>query len=467
MKVLLFGTGEYYQLYKWFFSRVEIVALLDNDLRKQGTILDGIPIREPEEAIRKTYDGIYLLSVYALEMRRQLLELGVPPGKIFDRDQIYDTLRDYLPERKMVQLAPMKQPFDCWEKEKSIAVLTHEMEFSGAPIALYEAVKILKKVYTAVIVVTMRDGPMVESFAQIGVPVFLDPFLWIVTLDDIPWVKKCSLLFLNTNLFYGFFRRNHTRLPILWWLHEPEMLYRGKFCGKINGYYSDNIHVYAVGEMAAEAFQKQCPHWPIVKILKLGIEDFRQEPKKNAEDKLIFSVIGMLDPVKGQDIFIDAIHRLSDIVRKRCEFWMIGRDESERFAAEVKAQAKDIPEIKFVGMLDRCGIREAYREIDVLVCPAREESMSIVTIEAMMNCRPAIVSDHTGIAKFLRDGENGLVFAAGDAAMLAEKMEWLAERPRERKAMGQKARELYEEIFSLPAFEKELCAVVDAALEDA
>lgn len=44
MRVLLFGTGEYYQGYKYFFSRVEIVALLDNDWRKQGAVLDGIMI---------------------------------------------------------------------------------------------------------------------------------------------------------------------------------------------------------------------------------------------------------------------------------------------------------------------------------------------------------------------------------------------------------------------------------------
>jgi glycosyltransferase, family 1 len=462
-RVLLFGTGEYYQVYKYFFSRVEIVALLDNDSRKQGDILDGIMIRKPEEAIHEEYDGIYLLSVYASEIRQQLLALGVPPEKIFDRDQIYDMLQENLPEREMIQLGQIEQS-RCWNEGKSITVLAQDMEFYGATIALYQAVKILKNVYSNVVVVTMRNGPMREHFSQIGVPVLLDPFLCIVTLDDITWLKKCRLLLINTNLFWGLFRRNHTQLPIIWWLHDPELLYQGQFCEKINECYTNNIRVYAVGEMAAEAFQKRCPHWPRAGILKFGIEDFYQEGHKPSSHKMIFAVIGAIDPVKGQDIFVDAVCRLSDKIRMRCEFWIIGREVNERFAAKVKAQAANVPEVQFRGLLDRRAIQKAYQEIDVLVCPSLEESMSIVTIEAMMNRRPNIVSDQTGIAKFITDGESGLIFRAGDGAALAEKMTWLAEDEEKRRSIGEKARELYEREFSPTTFEKDLRHVVDAAL---
>lgn len=39
MKILLFGTGEYYQKYKKWFDKENIVALLDNDKDKQEIIL--------------------------------------------------------------------------------------------------------------------------------------------------------------------------------------------------------------------------------------------------------------------------------------------------------------------------------------------------------------------------------------------------------------------------------------------
>ena len=90
--------------------------------------------------------------------------------------------------------------------------------------------------------------------------------------------------------------------------------------------------------------------------------------------------------------------------------------------------------------------------------------MPVVTVEAMMNARPIIVSDHTGTAVFITEGENGCIVPAGDAVRLAEKMQWVAERPKVRQSMGKKARVIYEEKFSLPVFEKNLCAAIEEVL---
>ena len=63
MKILIFGTGKYYQEYKVFFQRVTIVAFLDNDKNKQGKRLDNILIIEPQEGIKKEHDKIFILSI--------------------------------------------------------------------------------------------------------------------------------------------------------------------------------------------------------------------------------------------------------------------------------------------------------------------------------------------------------------------------------------------------------------------
>ena len=51
MKFLLFGTGDYYDRYKKWFPKEDVVALLDNSLTKQGTCLDDIPIVSPKEGV--------------------------------------------------------------------------------------------------------------------------------------------------------------------------------------------------------------------------------------------------------------------------------------------------------------------------------------------------------------------------------------------------------------------------------
>lgn len=463
MRVLLFGTGAYYEQYKLFFSHVTVVALLDNDEKKQGTRIDGIPVLPPQAALRETYDGIYLLSIYAAEMRRQLENIGVPPEKIFDRDEIYDTLAEHLPARQVIEVLPEgSAPF--FLQDKVLGVLAQDMEFNGATIALCQAVNILQKDYSHVVVISMQDGPMREKFLRAGVPVFVDPWLRIVSLDEIPWIKKCRMLLVNTNLFYGIFRRGSGRVPILWWLHDPEMLYQGKFCEKVDGFYSDNIKVYAVGTLAAEAFQRRCPHWPVRGLLCFGMEDFGRERKERHSAKVVFAVVGSICYIKGQDIFVEAIQLLPTNLRQQCEFWLVGAREESAFALAVADKAATMSEVKFLGLLKRAEIEGLYSQIDVLICPSREESMSAVSIEAMMNFCPSIVSDHAGVVAFIRNGDNGLVFPSGDAAALAEKMKWAAEHPKERQTMGEKARVIYEENFSLSAFEKNLCIAVDEVL---
>ena len=48
MKILLFGTGDYYQKYKRWFRKEDIAGLIDNDANKQGTLIDGYEVYPPQ-----------------------------------------------------------------------------------------------------------------------------------------------------------------------------------------------------------------------------------------------------------------------------------------------------------------------------------------------------------------------------------------------------------------------------------
>ena len=71
-KYILFGTGDYYNRFKhWFFDK-EVVAILDNDANKQGTILDGCFVISPGHILDYSYDVVVVLSFYFIEMKNQL-----------------------------------------------------------------------------------------------------------------------------------------------------------------------------------------------------------------------------------------------------------------------------------------------------------------------------------------------------------------------------------------------------------
>ena len=51
MKFLLFGTGDYYERYKKWFDKNQVLALLDNSPVKQQTWIDEIQVVSPEQGI--------------------------------------------------------------------------------------------------------------------------------------------------------------------------------------------------------------------------------------------------------------------------------------------------------------------------------------------------------------------------------------------------------------------------------
>lgn len=90
--IVIFGTGLYYHNRKdnACLKKYNTIAFLDNDVQKQGTILDGIPILEPREIIKLKYDYIVIMSIYYDQMFGQLVSLGVDKNKIGSFRQIIE-----------------------------------------------------------------------------------------------------------------------------------------------------------------------------------------------------------------------------------------------------------------------------------------------------------------------------------------------------------------------------------------
>ena len=92
MRYILFGTGDYYNRFHSWFENHEVIAVLDNDARKQGLQIDGHPIIAPENITEYSYDVVVILSFYVSEMRSQLLEIGVEQEKIFHCYDIHELI---------------------------------------------------------------------------------------------------------------------------------------------------------------------------------------------------------------------------------------------------------------------------------------------------------------------------------------------------------------------------------------
>ena len=78
---------------------------------------------------------------------------------------------------------------------------------------------------------------------------------------------------------------------------------------------------------------------------------------------------------------------------------------------------------------------------------------------------PCIVSDATGTSAYLQDHVNGMIFRSQDARDLSERIAWCVEHREELQKMGVMARRIYEDHFSMEAFETNFHKILDKAVE--
>ena len=83
--------------------------------------------------------------------------------------------------------------------------------------------------------------------------------------------------------------------------------------------------------------------------------------------------------------------------------------------------------VTFEGQRARGELASIYAAADAVVFPVLwAEPWGLVPLEAMAVQRPVVATGTGGSAEYLRDGENCLLFAPGDAGQLAERLTRLA-----------------------------------------
>lgn len=470
MKVLLFGTGDYYQRYKKWFRQQEVVALLDNSVQKQHMVIDGAEVLAPEEGVRLNYDMIIILSFYVEQMKRQLLSLGVEEERIchfyelprlfrrFNNNRIRIPLQYHLNAREIIMSDIIS--------DYKILLMSTDLVLGGPSIALFHAAKVLKEQGYTVVFASMWDGPLREYVTQYGIPVVIDENLPISTMKETEWVNGFSLIICNTMNFHIFLSERALVIPVIWWLHDARFFYDGvdrEVIGKIR---PDNLKTVSVGHVPAEAIREFLPDLDCEDLL-YAVQDvkdaYAEKGRTDSDEITCFITIGFLEDIKGQDILIRAVRKLEDRIRHKCRFYIVGHDKT-LFGARIHKESTNIEEIVFMGSVNRERIHELLEGSDVLICPSREDSMPTVAAEAMMHALPCIVSDTVGTASYVHNGQDGFVFPCGDADALSSKIEWCVKQKEKVKGMGKEARKLYEAYFSMPAFTERLLKIVEELL---
>lgn len=136
-------------------------------------------------------------------------------------------------------------------------------------------------------------------------------------------------------------------------------------------------------------------------------------------EKTVFIFVGRLVKHKGVSTLVAAFRQLYESLPDIC--LLIVGDGPE--LQGLKGISEEVPSIKLMGRLNQEEVIQAMNASDIGVVPSLFEPWGLVVNEALAAGLPLIVSDRVGAADDLViEGQNGLVFKAGDEAELRAAM---------------------------------------------
>jgi colanic acid/amylovoran biosynthesis glycosyltransferase len=190
--------------------------------------------------------------------------------------------------------------------------------------------------------------------------------------------------------------------------------------------------------------------WPKIEIVRLGVNPdiFTPRPVPNG-DCFTLMTAGLLTPVKGQHLLIDAVALLTRQGR-RLRLRIAG-DGPGRPALAAHIAALGLQNsIELTGALNQDQMRELYRATDVFVMGSLAEGVPVVLMEAMAMEIPCVAPWIMGIPELITSGVDGLLVPPADAASLAAVLAQLMDAPADRLRMGQAARAKVMRLYHLP-----------------
>lgn len=465
MKIVVFGAGRFYQRRKeefLFSTDDELVAIIDNNQEIHGKEMDGIPVLAVEKIRTLDFDLVVLMSARADDMKTQLVQLGVDTKKIWYWGR-------YESKKKIEAFClHCRDTMDFAGRKRILVILQSFGYHGGALTAVYAAKALKQRNYHVVLMASGGNQTFIDEMEKQGLNILICSALPYLYMEERAFIEQFDAVIVNVFPMILCAVEISKQKPVIWWIHEASISYKEtlvQFSEYAKTEQMDRMDIYGVSRIAQDNFNYYFPN-RITKTLAYGIPDeLKDMDRKDKEAPVVFAIIGVVMPLKAQDLFLEAVKHMREELKSKAEFWIIGFLGQDSYSNKIKEMVSNETSAALLGEMTRREIQNAFEEIDVLVCPSVEDSLPIVVTEALMYGKVCIVSDSVGMADYITEGKNGFVFPKGNRKALSEKMEWMIENREQLWQIGQNARQTYEDHFTLECFGERLEEILYDAME--
>jgi len=243
-------------------------------------------------------------------------------------------------------------------------------------------------------------------------------------MDD-PEGRKLRRLLARRVLSFGVTRFVAVSEDISKWLHHSAGIRSDKITKIINGVDTDKFRPECQGTLRA---------------------------KSGLKDEVVVGTVGRLDPIKRQDLLLQAFSRL-DHSKYKLKLMIIGDGPKRAQLESLKKRLAYSERIKLLGECD--DVHELYNLMDIFVLPSRNEGISNTILEAMASGLPVIATSVGGNPELVTDGKTGLLIPPDSEEFIQHSITYYLEHPDIRRVHGANARSEAEKCFSLHRMIKE------------
>lgn len=351
---------------------------------------------------------------------------------------------------KLEKLKSEKAPY-------KVALISHELSSTGAPLMLLAAAKAILEDGGQVRVLSYLDGKLKDSFLQLGMEVFVhSEFRDNKNLLN-EFAGDCDFAVANTVVTYPVI--SLLKGPkILWWIHEGQVIdndyiarfKKKKFRPDLEETLCLASKVAVVSDYAKQVVAKYNSHVQILNLAEDDWFDVSCEPK-SAEGVIKIAMIGAVCPIKGQDVALQALESLAPSYLKQIVLVVAGKND-DAYACELREKYHYLSDVHWRSALLFEELKQFYEEQDVILVASRDESFSLVALEACMMAKPLIVSSNVGAKFLVDDGKNGFVFESENVDSLKSVLIKLIENKNKLLDMGKISREKYLQNATMEVF---------------
>ncbi|PSS59510.1 hypothetical protein C6558_37905 [Ensifer sp. NM-2] len=342
---------------------------------------------------------------------------------------------------------------DASNLNRDAVIFSHDLSRSGAPKIVFDMAECLISSGSFVVVISPVDGPMRHSLNELGAHVIVDPLSLTGDKNTIDLVKNFDVVIVNTAVCWPVVGPLSKLTDVLWYFHETELI--RELADTQIGFVRSLADAKAVWCGSVHSARYLQPYLADkISILPYGVDGPDVDPTAfDASTKSItIAVLATIEQRKGQDLVVEAFLQLPDTVRRKAELRIVGRVNEADFFARLVARAQGECRIYFEEAVDLNTYRERLNDSDVVICASRDDTLPLVSLDALSAGKILVCSQETGTSQYIEDGVSGFVLATNSSEEIGRVITQILEDYAQLEFVSRKANETYQRFFTKERF---------------